>query len=410
MSALHKARYDDEAMSDDSRVSPHSALAVPVLFILVLTVGTFVGVVRYTDVLDPQVGKGGAIPTDAFHHDPKPCLRYPNAPLRSSIETTARALLRVDLTSTEVSDLVGDFYARANTREAGLHVDSAADEHLETFSRGSGLISRLVIALKRDRLLDQLNKLLATTPPMRRTIASLPEKQRDAVDAQWTRDPAVFVLPGLMELIKEMKFQLSDTRLEGLYSRLDDQISAGKAPDLELVRVSHPDLQLQDAWGADFTLERTGDDEYTLASLGADRYAGGTGYDADLVRTLKVSPGAAPVEPRPSAECSGRTQFMLARSEFDAALQNVNERAMEARVTPALSNGGVSGFKLTKLRPGFFTSVGLCDGDVVSTLNGMPLSSPDKALEAYSKLKDATRVEIAVLRAGKLLTLVVQFR
>jgi type II secretory pathway component PulC len=47
---------------------------------------------------------------------------------------------------------------------------------------------------------------------------------------------------------------------------------------------------------------------------------------------------------------------------------------------------------------------------VVSTLNGTPLTAPDRALEAYSTLKDAKRVEVAVIRGGKPLTLVVQVR
>lgn len=54
MSALHKGRYDVGAMSDGNPLSRLSALVIPLLLIIVLVVGCFVGVVRYTSLLDPS--------------------------------------------------------------------------------------------------------------------------------------------------------------------------------------------------------------------------------------------------------------------------------------------------------------------------------------------------------------------
>jgi general secretion pathway protein C len=52
-----------------------------------------------------------------------------------------------------------------------------------------------------------------------------------------------------------------------------------------------------------------------------------------------------------------------------------------------------------------YEQVGLRNGDVVRSLNGMPLSSPDKALEADRKLRDAERIEAQIERDGKPLQL-----
>lgn len=394
-------------MAEGGPLSRVSALAVPVLILLVLTVGTFVGVVRYTTVFDPA---GGTLPSDASHHDPRPCLRYPTAPQPNSLETASLALLEAGLTSSDVSDLVGDLYARARAREASLHTGSEVEEHLVALGGEGGLFSRLVIAVKRDRLRERLTSILAVTPATRRTIASLPAKQREVVEAQWARDPAVFVLPGLLNLVRQLKYDATDARLDEVQAMLEAQISRGETPSLEALRDSHTDEQLQDGWGFALSLERTGDGEFTLASLGADQTVGGSGYDSDVERKLTLQRGEPEVPPEPSAACAGKTEVSLSRKDVDDALANLSELSKEARVVPAVTDGVVSGFRLKSLRPGFFSRVGLCEGDVVSTLNGMSLASLDKALEAYSALRNATRVEVVVLRGGRPLTLTVTLR
>lgn len=60
------------------------------------------------------------------------------------------------------------------------------------------------------------------------------------------------------------------------------------------------------------------------------------------------------------------------------------------------------GFKLFAIQPdSLYARAGLKNGDVVLSINGMPLSTPEKALEAYAKMKEASRVETEVERDGK---------
>jgi len=45
------------------------------------------------------------------------------------------------------------------------------------------------------------------------------------------------------------------------------------------------------------------------------------------------------------------------------------------------------------------------NGDTINAVNGMDLTTPDKALEVYTKVRDAKRVKLEITRRGKLVTL-----
>jgi type II secretion system protein C len=48
-----------------------------------------------------------------------------------------------------------------------------------------------------------------------------------------------------------------------------------------------------------------------------------------------------------------------------------------------------------------FTQLGLQAGDVIASLNGVPLTDPDGAVEAFRQLTDGTAITAVVYRAGK---------
>jgi general secretion pathway protein C len=93
--------------------------------------------------------------------------------------------------------------------------------------------------------------------------------------------------------------------------------------------------------------------------------------------------------------------YAVPRSEVDKALSNLNDIAMQARIVPAFKDGQAEGFKLFSIRPdSLYSKIGIQNGDVIKRINGFDMNSPEKALEIYSKLKDATRIEIDVDRNG----------
>ena len=80
--------------------------------------------------------------------------------------------------------------------------------------------------------------------------------------------------------------------------------------------------------------------------------------------------------------------------------------AKGARVVPSVQNGKPNGFKLYAIRPNSaYAKLGLTNGDTLSSINGFELTSADKALEVYTKLREATRLSVEITRRGKPMTL-----
>jgi general secretion pathway protein C len=98
--------------------------------------------------------------------------------------------------------------------------------------------------------------------------------------------------------------------------------------------------------------------------------------------------------------------YEIDKSLVEKILANPMGVAKGARVVPAVQNGKPNGFKLYAIRPSsVYAKIGLTNGDTLSAINGMELTTADKALEVYTKLREATSLEVEVTRRGKPMTL-----
>lgn len=131
---------------------------------------------------------------------------------------------------------------------------------------------------------------------------------------------------------------------------------------------------------------------------------GGTG------EMVAVSPMPQPM-PTPGGGPTGggiraidENNYEVPRAEIDRTLSNLNEVAMQARIVPAFKDGVAQGFKLFSIRPdSIYSRIGVVNGDVIRRINGFDLNSPEKALEVYSKLKEANRIDLEIERNGAVL-------
>lgn len=99
-------------------------------------------------------------------------------------------------------------------------------------------------------------------------------------------------------------------------------------------------------------------------------------------------------------------EYTIPRQEIDNVLSNLNQVATQARIVPSFHNGKANGFKLFSIRPNsLYSKIGIQNGDIVQKINGYEINSPDKALEIYSKLKDAQSITVDLVRRGKSQTL-----
>ena len=78
---------------------------------------------------------------------------------------------------------------------------------------------------------------------------------------------------------------------------------------------------------------------------------------------------------------------------------------------PATKDGKPEGYKLYAIQPASaFERLGLANGDTLRKINGFELTSADKALEIYTKLREATNLEVEITRLCKPVTLKYTFR
>jgi general secretion pathway protein C len=87
-------------------------------------------------------------------------------------------------------------------------------------------------------------------------------------------------------------------------------------------------------------------------------------------------------------------------------LNDLESLARQARVIPHYRDGKPQGFKLVGVRPGsLYSHIGIRSGDVLKAVNGDEISSPNKALEMYEKLKNSSNVTLEIERRGRPISL-----
>jgi general secretion pathway protein C len=94
--------------------------------------------------------------------------------------------------------------------------------------------------------------------------------------------------------------------------------------------------------------------------------------------------------------------YEIDRSLVDKALANPMAIAKGARVVPSVKDGKSDGFKLYAIRQNsVYAKLGLANGDTLQAINGFDLTSAEKALEVYTKLREASSLDVTLSRRGK---------
>ena len=87
---------------------------------------------------------------------------------------------------------------------------------------------------------------------------------------------------------------------------------------------------------------------------------------------------------------------------LDEQLQDLSALGSQARVVPNYRNGKYEGFKLVGVRPGsLYRAIGVRSGDVIKSVNGKPIDSPNKALDLFEKLKNSSHISLDIERRGQ---------
>ena len=139
---------------------------------------------------------------------------------------------------------------------------------------------------------------------------------------------------------------------------------------------------------------------------------------AELFKGTKAPPPAAAAPPPAAAPAGGgagsldpsiakgivkvsATEFNIDRGVVDKILENQADLMRQARIVPEQENGKMVGIRLFGVRPDTLLGVlGMENGDRLQTINGFDMASPEKALEAYARLRTADHLTVQVNRRG----------
>jgi general secretion pathway protein C len=95
------------------------------------------------------------------------------------------------------------------------------------------------------------------------------------------------------------------------------------------------------------------------------------------------------------------TEFNVDRGIVDKILENQAELMKQARIVPEQENGKVVGIRLFGVRNDtLLGALGMENGDRLQSINGFDMTSPEKALEAYARLRTADHMTVQINRKG----------
>jgi general secretion pathway protein C len=111
--------------------------------------------------------------------------------------------------------------------------------------------------------------------------------------------------------------------------------------------------------------------------------------------------GAVPDDIKKGIQKVSANEFNIDRGVVDKILENQAELMKQARIVPEQENGKVVGIRLFGVRPDTLLGVlGMENGDRLQSINGFDMTSPEKALEAYARLRTADHMTVAINRKG----------
>jgi general secretion pathway protein C len=115
---------------------------------------------------------------------------------------------------------------------------------------------------------------------------------------------------------------------------------------------------------------------------------------------------ALPSEIADKIQKVSETEFNVDRSVIDNVLENQAQLMRSARIVPEQKDGKTVGIRLFGIRQDtLLGTLGMQNGDRLEKINGFDMASPEKALEAYARLRTATSLTVQVTRRGKPLTI-----
>ncbi len=100
------------------------------------------------------------------------------------------------------------------------------------------------------------------------------------------------------------------------------------------------------------------------------------------------------------------TEFNIERSAVDQILEKQSSLFRRVKLRPVKDGDKVTGLRVSRIRRGsLFETLGMKNGDELRSINGFDLTNPQRALEAYGRLRTAKKLKLSVNRNGSPVTI-----
>jgi general secretion pathway protein C len=116
------------------------------------------------------------------------------------------------------------------------------------------------------------------------------------------------------------------------------------------------------------------------------------------------------VVPPTSGPVSSRT-IPLQRDDVEEALSDVQNLLTQASIKPHFNDGEPDGLAITGVKAGsIFRKMGLRNGDIVKSVDGNDIKSPEDLISLYSDLQSEETVSFQIIRRGRERNIELKFR
>lgn len=91
------------------------------------------------------------------------------------------------------------------------------------------------------------------------------------------------------------------------------------------------------------------------------------------------------------------SSFQVDREQVEETMRNPAELFSEARILPKYDNGQMVGVQLSSIKPGsLFEEIGIQNGDTVTQVNGITVTSPQDSAALLKELTESTDFQVSV--------------
>ena len=147
------------------------------------------------------------------HRGPTPCLRYTTDIPEEEVSAAAAQLLAAGFSDQELGGLTAQFLDWNEKKDATSHALSRREEKEEVTFRHLGLADRLIHLLNQRRFREQEDRAMAGHWARADAVLSaLSPEKKQSLRQLWEAHPRAYTLHGQLQLLGEMRRQISLAR------------------------------------------------------------------------------------------------------------------------------------------------------------------------------------------------------